>query len=372
MATPNKRGRSSDGAEELDLSSLSAAGQIEEWQPNLTQSLSAAQNAEAIDAGALAVHGDWFAARDDLIGMLGGNVGFAEQVAQATDPDKFGLHNIMGIGVGLKSSSGSYTGDLAVKVFVREKVAPHRLASEAEVPSQIGGLPTDVEAVGELFAQSYTARYPRPVPCGVSCGHVRITAGTIGAIVVADNKRCILSNNHVLANENFAQLGDAIIQPGRRDLGIDPQDRIAILHKFIPLSMTGINLVDAALGFTNSQLVKADHVTFRISTTPIAPSIGTSVIKNGRTTQATQGTIVAIGVNNVRVTYTSGVATFNNQVIVVGLGNRPLSAGGDSGSVIVTAGTKQPTALLFAGSSSHTIANPIQAVMSALGITGFL
>lgn len=372
MATPDKKSGSGDGADELDLSSLSAAGQIEEWQPNLSESPNASQNADSIDAGALAVHDDWFVARDELMGVIGGSHGFAEHVLQAANPDTFGLQNIVGIGVGLKSSSGSYTGDLSVKVFVREKVALHRVAPGAEVPPQIGGLPTDVEAVGELFAQAYTARYPRPVPCGVSCGHVRVTAGTIGAVVVADNKLCLLSNNHILANENNAQLGDAIIQPGRIDRGIDPQDRIAILHKFIPISMTGINLVDAALGFTNSQLVKTDHVTYRISTTPIAPSIGTSVIKNGRTTQATQGTITAIGVNNVRVSYTSGVATFNNQVMIVGLGNRPFSAGGDSGSVIVTAGTKQPTALLFAGSSSHTIANPIQAVMSALGITSFL
>jgi len=47
---------------------------------------------------------------------------------------------------------------------------------------------------------------------------------------------------------------------------------------------------------------------------------------------------------------------------------------GDSGSLIVTAGTKQPVALLFAGSNDNSITfgNHIQAVMAALGIDRFV
>lgn len=372
MATHGKKSKTNDSFEELDIRSLSHSGEaVEEWNPDAA-SASALAESEAFDAGSQGVGDDWFSARDDLLNHLGGASAFAAAVATAATADSFGLHNVLGIGVGLRSTAGSYTGDLAVKVLVREKVSASRLDKNAEIPSEIGGMPTDVEAVGELTAQSYAARYPRPVPCGVSAGHVRITAGTIGALVVADNKLCILSNNHVLANENNARVGDAIIQPGRVDGGIDPRDRIAALQKFVPISFSGVNLVDAALGFTNSQLVKPDHVTYRLSPTPIAPRVGVSVIKNGRTTQATQGTITTVGVNGVRVTYSAGVATFNNQIIIVGLGGRPFSAGGDSGSVIVTAGTKQPTALLFAGSQTHTIANPIQAVMAALGISRFV
>jgi hypothetical protein len=52
----------------------------------------------------------------------------------------------------------------------------------------------------------------------------------------------------------------------------------------------------------------------------------------------------------------------------------PFSMPGDSGSLIVTASTKQPVALLFAGSSdnSMTFANNIQAVKAALGIERFV
>lgn len=45
------------------------------------------------------------------------------------------------------------------------------------------------------------------------------------------------------------------------------------------------------------------------------------------------------------------------------------SAGGDSGSLIVTSDTAQPVGLLYAGSSTSTIGNPIADVVSALGIT---
>ena len=45
------------------------------------------------------------------------------------------------------------------------------------------------------------------------------------------------------------------------------------------------------------------------------------------------------------------------------------SAGGDSGSLIVTQSAAQPVGLLFAGSSTTTIANPIGDVTTALGVT---
>ena len=52
------------------------------------------------------------------------------------------------------------------------------------------------------------------------------------------------------------------------------------------------------------------------------------------------------------------------------------SAGGDSGSLIVAKGQgrnkandRKPVGLLFAGSSFATIANPIDAVLAAFGVT---
>ena len=59
--------------------------------------------------------------------------------------------------------------------------------------------------------------------------------------------------------------------------------------------------------------------------------------------------------------------TFQDQILVRG-GAGPFSAYGDSGSVIVDRATKRATALLFAGSASHTIANPLEEVLAQLAL----
>jgi hypothetical protein len=56
----------------------------------------------------------------------------------------------------------------------------------------------------------------RPLRIGGSVGHFKITAGTLGCFVRAriGDALHILTNNHVLADENRAKVGDAILQPG--------------------------------------------------------------------------------------------------------------------------------------------------------------
>ena len=79
----------------------------------------------------------------------------------------------------------------------------------------------------------------RPVPGGISIGHTEITAGTFGCLVKRGSDTYILSNNHVIANSNDAQVGDVIIQPGPVDGGTSPADDIARLAEFIPMSYQG-------------------------------------------------------------------------------------------------------------------------------------
>ncbi|NIU63493.1 MAG: hypothetical protein GWN66_23410, partial [Pseudomonas stutzeri] len=86
---------------------------------------------------------------------------------------------------------------------------------------------TDVQETGVIRAlQDHTAKW-RPAPGGVSIGHVDITAGTLGCLVVRGDHIYILSNNHVLANSNEAEPGDAILQPGPHDGGT-MDDQIAV------------------------------------------------------------------------------------------------------------------------------------------------
>lgn len=57
-------------------------------------------------------------------------------------------------------------------------------------------------------------RNARPLLIGASVRHVDVTAGTIGAFVQRGDASYLLSNNHVLANENLASAKDWI-RPSR-------------------------------------------------------------------------------------------------------------------------------------------------------------
>ncbi len=101
------------------------------------------------------------------------------------------------------------------------------------------------------------------------------------------------------------------------------------------------------------------------------PALNLAVQKMGRTTCLTTGTIAAVSVN-VSVRYSkscgavaSGTANYTGQIMI---SSSTFSAGGDSGSLIVTRDAcPRAVGLLFAGSSTTTIANPIGAVLHALG-----
>lgn len=284
---------------------------------------------------------------------------------QAEAPGPAGLRNIVAVGVGEKEVSGQPTGRLAVKVYVIEKVSPEGIASEALVPHDVQGVATDVEGVGEIEALRFTSKY-RPARTGVSVGHPRVTAGTLGALVVAQNRLCILSNNHVLANSNNARRGDPILQPGHYDGGRYPRDLIARLLNYISIDFSGrcTNLVDAAVAYTSSRLVRPFEMCgWRPKRSIIsAPLPGLSVKKCGRTTQFTRGRVSAIRAT-VRVRYGSRIACFRDQVLISPGG---FSAGGDSGSLIVSDTYNRPVGLLFAGSSRVTVANRIYWVLRML------
>ncbi len=92
------------------------------------------------------------------------------------------------------------------------------------------------------------------------------------------------------------------------------------------------------------------------------------VHKFGRTTSYTVGRVTSID-TDVTVGYETGNFTFQEQIIIVGRGGKSFSAAGDSGSLILERSTNKAVALLFAGSSSHTIANHIDEVLQALKVT---
>lgn len=104
---------------------------------------------------------------------------------------------------------------------------------------------------------------------------------------------------------------------------------------------------------------------------PVAPAVGMGVQKSGRTTGHTTASISAINLS-VQVQYQQGCGSgkkfrviYTNQIGITG---GTFSAGGDSGSLILTNNSsRSPVGLLFAGSSTTTIANPIGEVLLRLG-----
>jgi len=310
--------------------------------------------------------------------------------------------NVTAIGLGYKVTAGKRTQTLSIICSVARKLPVSALSSPDLVPSIVHGVVTDVIETGRIRAlQAPTGRF-RPAPGGVSVGHRDITAGTLGCLVRKGGELFILSNNHVLANSNDAQIGDAIVQPGPADGGTVANDRIASLEAFVPISflvpeppsecsfargviavlnagcgligsqtryrMVSIqvtnNLVDAALA---RPLVAADVKDEILGIGAIQgtaqAALGTPVKKSGRTTGLTTGEILQVDVT-VDVRYGGGrTARFTDQLMA-----GAMSQGGDSGSAVLD-GENRLVGLLFAGSDNSTIINRMENVFAALGVT---
>ncbi|HEX2909010.1 MAG TPA: hypothetical protein VHO69_19210, partial [Phototrophicaceae bacterium] len=327
--------------------------------------------------------------------------------------------NVVGVAVGRKN----LTGELSVVTLVEQKKPVAALSAQEMVPKKLDGVQTDVIEVGYLRAyQTPRDRFRPTIPSGVSIGHYKITAGTLGTIVTdrTTGEKFILSNNHVLANSNDALVGDPILQPGTADGGQNPADIVARLERFVrirftdepdtpiptPDGSTGCDVVSVVVSATNalatllgsSKRVAPTAATSTSQTTtataqildnavdaalakPVdpnmftgeilniglvsgtkAPQLGMTVRKSGRTTGYTEGTINLINAT-VTVAYGSKSARFTGQIIT-----SAMSQGGDSGSLIVDGTENKAVGLLFAGSNLATIFNPIDAVLEALKI----
>jgi len=169
-------------------------------------------------------------------------------VAQAVEAQSQFQHtllakqNVVGVAVGFKESNGVTTDEVAVVVLVEQKKPIAALSAEDAIPRELDGMRTDVMEVGYLRAlQTPKDRYRPIIPSGVSIGHFKVTAGTLGTIVKdrTTSELFILSNNHVLANCNDAVPGDVILQPGAIDGGQNPGDVVAKLERFVKLSYIG-------------------------------------------------------------------------------------------------------------------------------------
>ncbi len=237
-----------------------------------------------------------------------------------------------------------------------------------------------------VLAGGVQDRNTRPIPLGISGGNINdmdgfyCCGGTLGALVEdASGTQYILSNNHVIGRSGRASVGDDIVQPALLDVNCQniPSDAVADLTSWVELDYNGTNTVDGAIAEVRSGMVDgggAIHTIGTIGTDIVAPSVGQSVQKTGRTTGHTTGSVSTLDAT-VNVSYPTKcggrrgkTATFVNTFFVT---PASFSTSGDSGSLIVENVGNSPRAvgLLFAGSSSYTIANPMDHVLNAFNVS---
>lgn len=277
---------------------------------------------------------------------------------------------VVGVGVGHRTVRGQPTEDLAVKVYVRQKLHPLLVREGERIPAEIEGVPTDVEEAGEFSIwrplPPIYQRKVRPALGGLSLGHHAISAGTLGCLVRDRGDVHVLSNNHVLANENRGTEGDPILQPARYDGGRPDRDVLARLDTYVALDPVGMNVVDCAIAQPfDPRDVSPDILNIGRLRGTREPRRDEKVQKSGRTTRLTHGTVVDVDAT-LRVGYSAGAYLFQDQVLVRGE-RGPFSAGGDSGAAIVSY-DGHALGLLFAGSPFFTVANKMPNVEKALDV----
>ncbi|MGD0865530.1 MAG: hypothetical protein ABSA49_08240 [Rhizomicrobium sp.] len=286
--------------------------------------------------------------------------------------------NVQAVGLGEMISGDVRTGITAVKLFVRKKYPLEQISESHALPTEIDGLPVDVEEIGDLrplAAMPNPRSQIRPAQPGCSVGFrfpsgSEIMAGTFGAVVRdSGGKQYVLSNNHVLADESQLSVGALIYQAGLLDEpGGASAQVIAKLSRFSNFKAAPLK-IDAAIAEAIGPGVLSPQILYIGAVNGTEPAAVDMVVhKFGRTTSYTVGHVTSIA-TDVTVGYETGNYTFFDQIIVEGLSGQPFSAAGDSGSLIVNRQTGNAVGLLFAGSAAYTIANHIEDVLTGMNVS---
>jgi len=256
--------------------------------------------------------------------------------------------------------------------------------------------PSASDSAVVLIAPAQQAHFNTPIPLGTSGGNGEDTStvssqtfccgGTLGSLVSRGGKLYLLSNTHVLARRDAASIGDPVVQPGldQNNCAVNGTAPVANLSQFFNLETGPLPNVDAAIAEIISGAVDPEGTILQLGSvnngnmptdgTPnpgpgVSPTVGRNVVKSGSATGLTCAPILAINAS-ISVEYqkacnsgTTFTVDYVNQVDIAGVG---FSAQGDSGSLIVTQNTADPVGLLYGGSDSDTVANPVADVLAQL------
>jgi hypothetical protein len=260
-------------------------------------------------------------------------------------------------------------------------------------------------AIVTIAAQTNQNGQSGAVKLGTSGGNAtditgnKCCSGTLGSLVTRNGTKYVLSNNHVLAKSDFANIGDPIDQPGLVDAPspcvASGTNTVANLSEFYKLETGSLPKVDAAIAkIVNGAVDPSGNILFLGATQtngvpdPGAPNAGAGispaqavgaphnglVAKVGRTTGLTCASILAVNMagsltytQNCDGTGTSFPVSFTDLVQVTG---GQFGAPGDSGSLIVTQDTADPVALLIGGNDQDSVGNAITDVLNFFTANG--
>jgi hypothetical protein len=319
-----------------------------------------------------------------LIGLEHTKLKPALGLQKRATPDLMKLDGVLGTAVGVDENDNP-----TLIVYVDEKKG-----KQPQLPPDSDGVSIRLELTDKIVAFGGHKSRPAspiqtpPIQLGTSGGWSKDLAngyccgGTLGALVQANGVLYIMSNYHVFESDTVsggnavvAQTGDPIIQPGLIDVNCNAAGAQVVGTLVKVSSLPGSN-VDVSVAKAASGMVSVNGAILgigTISSTTLAPSLNLGVKKTGRTTGLSSSTIsglnatISVAYENECAGGTAFTKTFTGQIVVSNKGQRFLGSG-DSGSLMVENVNTNPRAvgLLYAGSSSTAIANPVAQVLQFL------
>jgi hypothetical protein len=265
------------------------------------------------------------------------------------------------------------------------------------------------QSVGFTIDSLNMQPYQAAVPLGTSGSNVDAICltpapgfcfgGTLGSLVTGGGKIYVLSNNHVLGLSDGGAIGQGVTQPGVIETNCSTTGTLTVANVSNIINLQAQPIPAFPVDVTTAQIISGqvdpnDNI-LELGTlsmvngvqvpgnappaagSGMAATVGQLLAKSGRTTGLTCAAVEAIDASMVTVGYSEGCATttsfsvtYNDEVVVGNMTNGQNFIGdGDSGSLAVDAATAQPVALMFAGSESDAVGNPVGDVLNALKST---